>query len=161
MAAEVSMMNTSWEALLEEYLEIGEQVGVARATPASEAQISELRRVADERKVHWDPVIYSFLRIANGTGFDSLRFYGTGIEDDDDLGRMDLLEVNELIEERGDDTLYGEWQDEFFVYVDATRRFARRSVATWDILCEYDTYSELVCAVLEEELQLLRPRVKR
>jgi len=161
VAAEISPMNKSWQALLEEYLQLGEQVGVARAAPASEVQLSELRRVAGEHKVHWDHVVYSFLRLTNGTGFDSLRFYGVGIEEDDSLGRMDLLEVNDLVEERGEDTLYGEWQDEFFVHVRENGTFARRSIATWDILFEYDTYSELVSAVLDEELQLLRPKVQQ
>jgi hypothetical protein len=128
---------------------------------ASEVELSELRRAVGEQKVHWDPIVCSFLRLTNGTGFDSLRFYGVGIAEDDSLGRMDLLEVNDLIEERGEDTLYGEWQDEFFVHVHQTGTFARRSIATWDILFEYDTYSELVSAVLDEELQSLRPRVQQ
>ena len=142
------MSQDNWKALLEQYLGMGEKVGVDRAPPVGMEECRKFVEAAKERGMHVDPAVVELLQMTNGTGFDSLRFYGVDIEDHDRLGRLDFLAVNDLVEERGADTLYGEWQDEFFVYVHDTGTFARRSISTWDIHDEYPRCPDLLAAVL-------------
>jgi len=126
--------------------------GTAAATPA---ELDYLRSGAERMGLTVDPEIYELLSTANGTGFDSFLFYGAGIDRADDLGRLDLILANELIEERGNDTLYGQWQDEFFVFVAAAARFERQSIVTGDTYAEYATCAQMLVALFSEELDLL------
>ena len=88
-----------------------------------------------------------------------LLFYGIQIPREDKLGRLDLLDMNLLIKERGQDTLYGQDADEFFVHVADTGTFARRSIAGWDPYYEYETCNQMIAAILEEAVGNLRERL--
>jgi hypothetical protein len=148
----------SWRKLLDRYLAYSTSLDVLIAPPASEQELALMKQKARDLNVELDPEAVAFLRITNGTGFDSLRVYGANIPDDDELGRFDFVRANLLIEERGRDTLYGEWQDEFFVHDQVNLRFERRSKVTGDSYESYPTYADLLDAVFGEECDLLDER---
>lgn len=146
---------TNWRPLLEKYLSHSRAFAIGPPPPASNEDLAALAAQADALGLDIDPEITALLTLANGTSFDSLRFYGANIGEDDELGRLDFHQANVLVEERGDDTLFGEWQDEFFVSVRATGKFARRSKVTGDEYQTYATCGELIFAVLKQECDLL------
>lgn len=149
---------SSWHKLLGRYNEFAKEFDVVPCLPATTEDFQALEGAADKMSLHLEPELYEFLSISNGTSFDGLRFYGANIKDDDEAGRFDFATANSLIEERGDDTLYGEWQDEFFVRVRETGKFERRSKVTGDSYDSYDSYRTLLEAVLGEECALLETR---
>lgn len=148
----------SWRTQLDRYLAHSTNFGIPVASPASERDLALLRQKARDLNIELDPEALALLRVTNGTGFDSLRVYGANIPDDDELGRFDFARANLLIEERGHDTLYGEWQDEFFVHNKDNSCFERRSKVTGDAYKSYPTYADLLEAVFNEECSLLDER---
>ena len=157
-------MNEAWEPLLDRYLEYAAQyreaVGKPQKTdPATLEQLQFLRSEGRHQNLFIDPSIERLLARVNGTGYDGLLFYGIQIPRKDKFGRLDLLYMNLLIEERGQDTLYGQGTDEFFVHVADTGTFARRSIAGWDPYYEYETCNQMITAILEEAVGNLRERL--
>lgn len=148
-----------WRTKLARYLAYSASLGVPVAPPASEHELALMRTKARDLSIDLEPEALAFLEITNGTGFDSLRVYGANIPDDDELGRFDFARTNLLVEERGRDTLYGEWQDEFFVFDRNNSHFERRSKVTGDAYKTYATYADLLEAVFSEECDLLDERL--
>jgi len=148
----------AWEPLLDRYLTYTEQRGGLRPPAATPMEIDRLQTISERLGLVIDPSYVALLKKANGTGYDGLFFCGISIPSEDKYGRIDLVDENELIDERGDDTIYGLWQDEFFVRVASTGQFERRSVATADAYHVYPTCEELFTAVLTEEVGYLDER---
>ena len=157
-------MTEDWMPLLERYLDYAARhyrlVGLPEhVPPASPEQLAFLSAEADRQDVVVVPEIERLLAKVNGVAFNSLWFYGIGIESRNDrYGRIDLLEMNLLIEEREEDTLYGQWTDQFFVYVAATGTFERRSKSGWDPYDEYETCDGMIAAIFTEALEYLDER---
>lgn len=149
----------AWEPALERYLNYMEQRGGSRPPAATPLEVDHLRTTCEQLGLVIDPSYEALLKKANGTGYDGLFFCGASIPKEDRYGRIDLLDENELVDERGDDTIYGLWQDEFFVRVASTGQFERRSVATADAYHVYATCEELLAAVLTEVVSYLDERL--
>ncbi len=141
-----------WEPLLEKYLAYTQKYEKSRPPPATLQESDRLLSLAERFGLVIDPSYIALLKKVNGTGFDGLFFCGVCIPENDRYGRIDLVAQNELIDERGDDTIYGLWQDEFFVRVASTGQFERRSVATAEDYYVYSTCEELLTAVLAEQV---------
>jgi hypothetical protein len=156
MAKETVM--EAWEPLFERYLTYMEQCGGSRPPAATRLEINHLQTTCERRGLVIDPSYLALLKKANGTGYDGLFFCGVNIPQKDSYGRIDLFDENDLIDERGDDTIYGLWQDEFFVQVASTGKFERRSVVTADAYHVYSRCEELLAAVLAEEVGYLEER---
>ena len=153
-------MTDAWEPLLDRYLIHAashyESVHLPPTMdPATPEQLHFLRSEGRLQNLFIDPSIERLLARVNGVAFDGLWFYGIQIQQEDIIGRMDLYYMNLLIEERGQDTLYGQWCDELFVHVAAAGTFARRSMAGWRPYFEYDTCNEMIAAIFEEALDYL------
>ena len=149
-------MNDAWEPLLERYLAhaaryykaVGKPIKIPGATPG---QLAFLQSQSKQYGLVIDPSIERLLARVNGAGYDGVFLYGIQIPEHGDLyGRIDMVYMNRLIEERGPDTLYGQWTDEFLVRVSATGTFERRSIAGWDPYAEYDTCDQMLAGLLEE-----------
>lgn len=69
-----------------------------------------------------------------------------------------MSHANLLIDERGLNTLYGEWQDDFLLYVPGTGFFERHSKTTANIYARYSSHSEMLASVLAQECRLLQSR---
>ena len=153
-------MNDAWEPLLQRYLgHVAEYYTAVdlppTIDPATPEQLQLLQSEGRRQNLFIDPSIECLLSRVNGLGFDGLLFYGIQIPKEDQFGRLDLQYMNLLIEERGQDTLYGQWADEFFVHVAETGTFARRSIAGWRPYFEYETCNEMIAAIFEEALDYL------
>ena len=147
-----------WQKLLGQYFGFSRSFDIDVPPGATDEDIRQLDESARLLDLHVVPEFYELLRISNGTSFDGLRFFGANIDDDDEAGRIDFATTNDLVEERGEDTLYGAWNDEFFVGVRATGGFERRSKVTGDAYESYSSFADLLKAVLEEECELLEKR---
>ena len=146
---------SDWMPLLERYLGFQQDSYGYVSPPASEADIEWLRVQARSLNLVVDDAIIALLRVTNGTGFDSVRFYGAKLARRDAKGRFDLIWMNRLIEERGDCTLLGEWQDEFFVHNPITGLFERQSKVTADAYDSYGSCAQMMAAILTDELEIL------
>ena len=155
-----TQVTRDWRHLLARYLEHAQRRG--KLPPgATPTELDQLRNRAAQRGLSFAPAIVELLKTANGTGYDGLTIYGVGIGRDDDFGRLDVFEANELVEERGKDTLYGQWQDELFVRAAESGRFERRSTVTGNARETFDTCEALLAAVLSEEVDILDERAAR
>ena len=67
------------------------------------------------------------------------------------FGRLDIFRLNLLIDERGDDVLYGGSGPEIYVRTAARGIFERKDIAGWDPYFQYETCDEMIAAILEEE----------
>ena len=152
-------MTEPWESYLDRYLEYAarfrEPDEPPTTPPATTEQLAFLHSEGRRQNLFIDPCIERLLTRVNGTGYDGLCFYGIHIPSLDVSGRLDFLYMNLLIEERGQDTLYGQWAEEFFVQVADTGTFARRSIAGWRPYFTYETCSEMIAAILEEAVGYL------
>ena len=156
-------MNEDWEPLLERYLDYAARYYVAVRRPSMAAaataeQLAFLQSEGRHQNLYIDPSIERLLARVNGVGYDGFWFYGIQIPKPDTFGRMDLLYMNRLVEERGQDTLYGQWTDQFFVHVADTGTFARRSIAGWNPYDEYETCNQMITAIFEEMVGYLEDR---
>ena len=160
-------MSEDWMPLLDRYLAYAarhyRRVGLPEnVPPATPEQLAFLSAEADKQDVVIVPEIERLLAKVNGVAYNGLWFYGIGVDSRNDrYGRIDLLEMNLLIEEREEDTLYGQWTDQFFVYVAATGTFERRSIAGGDPYDEYETCDEMIAAIFTEALEYLDEREAR
>lgn len=148
----------AWEPPLERYLAYSERRGGARPPGATDEELARFQRTCQQLGLAIDPSYVGLLKKANGTGYDGLFLCGIGIPSEDRHGRIDLADHNQLIDERGEDTIYGLWQDEFLVRVASTGQFERRSIVTADAHQVYPTCEAMLAAVLAEEVGYLDER---
>ncbi len=156
-----TQIDMGWRSLLARYLEYAQERKGKAPPSATARELDSLRKRGGELGLMFAPTMVEFFKVANGTGYDGLTFYGIGISREDEFGRLDVFEANELVEERGDDTLYGQWQDELFVRVAASGRFERRSMVTGNAREVFDTCDALLASVLAEEVDILDGREAR
>lgn len=156
-----TQIDTGWRGLLARYLEYAQE-RKGKVPPAATArELDDLRERGRVLGLTFAPAMVELLKVVNGTGYDGLTFYGIGISREDGFGRLDVFEANELVEERGNDTLYGQWQDELLVRVAASGRFERRSTVTGNPREVFDTCDALLASVLAEEVEILDRRAAR
>ena len=102
-------MNDAWEPLLERYLAhaaryykaVGKPIKIPGATPG---QLAFLQSQSQRYSLVIDPSIERVLARVNGAGYDGVFLYGIQIPEHGDLyGRIDMVYMNRLIEERGPD----------------------------------------------------------
>ncbi|MDD9942478.1 MAG: hypothetical protein OXU20_15675 [Myxococcales bacterium] len=151
-------MTERWRPALERYLAYARAFGQPECPRVQEAELVHLRGRARELGLELVPELFDFLRVVNGTSLSAVRLYGANIAEDDVLGRFDFGYANEIIEERGSDTIYGEWQDDFLVREHRSGRFERRSKVTADVLASYDSLADMLTAVFEEACSALDAR---
>ena len=152
-----------WEPLFDRYLaEVAEanrrdcKLDPALPPGATPRELALLRTGAREQKLVVDPAIERLLARVNGINFDGTSFFGIGISHSsrtDPHARLDLLEMNLLVEERDGDTLYGGDALDFYLHIGATGRFGRRSMAEWYLFHEYATCDEMIAAILAKQLE--------
>ena len=133
-------MNETWKPLLDRYLKhamdsYGADSTLPLTGPAMSEQLRFLQSAAQCRSLVIAPSIERLLARVNSTANDGLCFYGIQIPEHDHLGRMELIYMNLLIEERGQDTLYGSGATcSFFMWLTATPSLAAASRAGIRIL---------------------------
>jgi hypothetical protein len=153
-----TLVTSDWRILLARYLQYAQERKGKVPPAATIAELDQLRERAAQLDLTFAPAIVELLKVTNGTGYDGLTFYGIGIDREDEFGRLDVFEANELVEERANDTLYGQWQDELFVRVAESGRFERRSIVTSNARETFDTCEALLVSVLDEEVNILNQR---
>ena len=129
------------------------QVHGVRELPggATPGQLGFLRAESKRQGLIVDSGFEAFLMAVNGTGFNGLNFFGVQISEGDTFGRLDIFRLNLLIDERGDDVLYGGSGPEIYVRTAARGIFERKDIAGWDPYFQYETCDEMIAAILEEE----------
>jgi hypothetical protein len=150
-----------WLSLLGRYLQYAGERQRKVPPPATIAELDMLRTRAHELGLVIAPAMFELLQVVNGTGYDGLTVYGIDIDRDDEFGRLDVFEANDLVEERGDDTLYGQWQDELLVRASESGRFERRSTVTGNVRESFESCDALLAAVFREEVDILDQRAAR
>lgn len=150
-----------WWSLLTRYLQYAQLRKGKVPPPATVVELDMLRQRADQLDLTFAPAMVELFKVANGTGYDGLTIYGIDIDREDEFGRLDVFEANELVEERANDTLYGQWQDELFVRVAESGRFERRNMVTGNARETFDSCEALLVSVLTEEVDILDHRATR
>jgi hypothetical protein len=156
-----TQVTPDWRSLLIRYLQYAQSRKGKVPPAATAAELDQLRQRAEQLDLTFAPAMVELFKVANGTGYDGLTIYGIGIDREDEFGRLDVFEANELVEERANDTLYGQWQDELFVRVAESGRFERRSMVTGNARETFDSCEALLVSVLAEEVDILDQRAAR